>query len=68
MNNKGFTLLEMLAVVSIMTVVTAVSIPVYTSYVEKAEMKKTLGLQLQHMQTQKLAFPKIAKAKVYHTK
>ena len=37
MNNKGFTLAELLVVVAIIAVLVAISIPVFTSQLEKAK-------------------------------
>ncbi len=36
-NNKGFSLVELIVVIAIMAILVGVAVPVYTSYVEKAQ-------------------------------
>ena len=37
MNNKGFSLVELIVVIAIMAILVGVAVPVYTSYIEKAQ-------------------------------
>jgi prepilin-type N-terminal cleavage/methylation domain-containing protein len=49
--NKGFTLIELIVVISIMAILSAIAVPVYSSYRKKAEEKvcKANRLQLERM-------------------
>ena len=39
MKNKGFSLVELIVVIAIMAILVGVAVPVYSSYVEKAQME-----------------------------
>ncbi|MBE6579616.1 MAG: prepilin-type N-terminal cleavage/methylation domain-containing protein [Ruminococcaceae bacterium] len=40
MKNKGFSLVELIVVIAIMAILVGVAVPVYTSYIEKAQKSK----------------------------
>lgn len=40
MKNKGFSLVELIVVIAIMAILVGVAVPVYSSYIEKAEISK----------------------------
>lgn len=45
--SKGFTLLEIVAVISLMIIIASISIPVYTNIVDKQKLKTDLAVALQ---------------------
>lgn len=47
-NKKGFTLAELLIVVAIIAVLVAISIPIFSSQLEKSERPLTLLIFVQH--------------------
>ena len=44
MKNKGFSLVELIVVIAIMAILVGVAVPVYTSYIEKADRAKDEAL------------------------
>ena len=44
MKNKGFSLVELIVVIAIMAILVGVAVPVYTSYIEKAQKAKDVQL------------------------
>lgn len=44
MKNKGFSLVELIVVIAIMAILVGVAVPVYTSYIEKANKSKDIRM------------------------
>ena len=44
MKNKGFSLVELIVVIAIMAILVGVAVPVYTSYIEKANKSKDIQM------------------------
>lgn len=63
MNNKGFTLIELMIVVAILAILASIVIPSYSNYVKRAHIKAaqsdlvTLSLVLENTYQRTLSYP-----------
>lgn len=64
-SNKGFSLVELIVVIAIMAIIAAVAIPVYSSYISKAEDSNTVQLCADATHAAKLANAEFSTTAVY---